>query len=273
MARSTSLFDNDDVFLHIKYRCNGMLPEQVYRAIYDTAAAAPLGSFVEVGTAHGAATVCLALGRTQSGNAGSGTIYSIEKIVGGSREAYGTFDDNLSAIRSNLSYFDVHQDVTLLIGDVEDVANQIPPEAPISLLMLDADGRIDRDFALFYNRVLPGAPIIIDDYADLALLSRRSRKTVRVDIKQRLAFNLVNYFVGKGLLRETKIMGATFFGQKPRSQRASLELDLNDILRIYRQFVFVDASFVGPRERWRRGIARFVRRFPPLYFGIKKMLS
>jgi hypothetical protein len=166
----------------------------------------------------------------------------------------------------------VDQDVRLLIGDVEEMASQIPSEPPISLLMLDADGRIDRDFSLFYNYVTPGGTIIIDNYADLALLGRPKGRVARVDLKKTLAFNLVNYFCTKGLRRRKKIMGARFFAEKPAALRTPAELDLEEILRIYRQLVFVDASFPAVGERSRRALAPLVRRFPPLYFGLKKML-
>lgn len=273
MREFSELPVSDDTFLRIKWRCNGMLHEEVYRAIYEAAASAAAGNFVEVGTAHGAATVCLALGKRNGAAGGDGTVYSVDKIVGGSREDYGTFEENLELIRKNLSYFGVDQDVRLLIGDVEEVASQIPSEPPISLLMLDADGRIDRDFSLFYNHVTPGGTIIIDDYADLALLGRPKGRVARVDLKQTLAFNLVNYFCTKGLLHRKKVMGATFFAEKPAALRTPVELDLDDILRIYRQLVFVDASFPGVGERSQRALGRLVRRFPPLYFRMKKMLG
>jgi hypothetical protein len=61
MHQSSELPLSDDTFLRIKWRCNGMLHEEIYRAIYEAAAPAAAGNFVEVDTAHGAATVCLVL--------------------------------------------------------------------------------------------------------------------------------------------------------------------------------------------------------------------
>jgi hypothetical protein len=95
----------------------------------------------------------------------------------------------------------------------------------------------------------------------------------RVDLKQRLAFNLVNYFASKGLLDRKAVMGATFFAEKPAAVQGPVEFDLDEILRIYRQLVFVDASFLGLGERSRRALARIARRSPPLYFLLKKMFG
>lgn len=45
----------------IKQKCNGMLSAEMYHRIYEYAAKAPAGNFIEIGAAHGAATVCLGL--------------------------------------------------------------------------------------------------------------------------------------------------------------------------------------------------------------------
>lgn len=64
-----------------------MLPVEVYQRLYEAALAAPDRNLVEVGCAHGAGTVCLAAGLRDSGR--EGRVYTFEKIVGGTREAYG----------------------------------------------------------------------------------------------------------------------------------------------------------------------------------------
>jgi predicted O-methyltransferase YrrM len=178
-------WDERDFFLYIKWRCNGMLHERVYEAIYEAAASAGEGVFLEVGTAHAAATVCLALGKRHGKYVPDDKIYSVEKIIGGSRSRYGGVEENLAIIRDNLSHFGVDEQVELLIGDVEQVANLVPAAQGISLLMLDADGHIDRDFFLFYNSVNPGGRIIIDDYADAGRLARTRGRKVKVSLKHR----------------------------------------------------------------------------------------
>ena len=95
----------------VRKACNGMLPLHVYERIFETAKTSSGTTFLEVGTAHAAGTVCLALGLQASGRAGK--VYTFEKILGGSRERYGDYDENIAIIRNNLAEFGVADTVEL----------------------------------------------------------------------------------------------------------------------------------------------------------------
>ena len=97
----------------VRKRCNGMLSSAIYEKIHETAKSAPNGSFIEVGVAHGAATVALA-----SALSTPGIVYSFEKIIGGSREQFGGFEENKRIITGNIRVFGLEKKVQFAFGDV-----------------------------------------------------------------------------------------------------------------------------------------------------------
>ena len=246
----------------VKSKCNGMLPVSVYQEIYDTACACPGICFVEVGTAHAAATVCLA--RALKDTNRSGKVYSFEKILGGSREQYGDVERNIEIIRGNIDHFGVSDYVELIIGDVRECADRVPSRAEIGLLLLDADGCIDRDFEIFYDRVKSGGAVVIDDVQDRVILTRNGWRGLnfkyRIDQKHRLSHEFLSLFQSKGLIDRGSFCGeATWHGKKLDATMADVTRE--EILAVYRRLVFADAerSFIP----FRPALGRFVRRALP----------
>lgn len=226
----------------VKRRCNGMLPSSVYQRIHDTAAAARITTFVEVGTAHAAATVSMALGLKDSGRAGR--IYTFERGKGGSRVEYGGVDENTRIIRANLEHFGVSDIVELLVGDVSDLSSRVPADGEIGLLMLDADGRIDRDISLFYDRVVKGGPVIIDDVVDEVRLYRTRGGRYAIDQKLKIAHRLLEVMIKSGLLSSGQIVSETYFGEK--LDKASLDVPPEAVLNAYRGLIFSEAAITKP---------------------------
>jgi predicted O-methyltransferase YrrM len=252
-------------FAQIKRTANGMLAPEVYRAIYETASAVQSGNALEVGTAHGAGTICMALGLETAGN--PGRVITIDKIEGGSRDAFGSVEDNIKIIESNFARFGVADRIDLHVGSAGEIASQLPQDLRLGLLMLDADGAIDRDFALFYNSLLPGAPIIIDDYKpDFVRLYRNGRR-VRTDQKRRLTALLVDYFEGQGLLERSQLINETWFGRKPAGVAQDITFDFQGIACIYRNLTFVEGMLHNPISEL---AAILIRRFPTLHAALKK---
>jgi len=243
----------------VKKCCNGMLPPDVYQAIYDAARNAPEPVFVEVGTAHGASTVSLAMGLRDSGR--KGKVFSFEKIVGGSREAFGDVEENIKIIERNLAVFGVEDLVHLTIGDVVDTADIVPKEERIGLLCLDADGAIDRDFGLFFNQLVPSAPIIIDDVRDSTRVNLIGRVGInarlKIDQKHKLTFRLMELFRNYNLVDDGVVLGFdTWVGRKGTGQWA--ELREAEMLEVYRSLTFSEAkvSLIPARKNLGRALRR-----------------
>jgi hypothetical protein len=154
----------------------------------------------------------------------------------------------------------------------------VPADAQISVLMLDADGRIDRDFLYFLNRVVPNGAIIIDDCVDRVRLHAEGRSQYRIDLKMRLTYLLTRYMTSKGIISEGLILGDTYFCNKICTGMVTLNLE--EILAVYRELVFSQSSmtplslmrerfvkvfaFVGPKLLQRMRVVYRRRIKPPV---------
>lgn len=246
----------------VRNQCNGMLSERVYQRIYETARDAPSGSFVEVGAAHGAGTVTLAHA-LRDGGRHNAKVYSFEKIVGGSREKFGDFEQNRKIIEDNISKFDLTDTIEMIFGDVGAEHVRVAADEPISLLMLDADGRLDRDFGFFFDRLAPSAPIIIDDvscHVRAKCLSKTfETHHLRIDQKHRISDLLVGLFRHHGLI-EGEMVDSTFFGYKRGGMFAGPVAA--EVISCYHELVFADVAYEavpgGIGGMCKRSIARML---------------
>lgn len=257
---------------YVKRRCNGMLSEKVYRKIYDTARMSEGGVFVEVGTAHAAATVCLALGLKDSGH--EGVVYTIDKMEGGSRVKYGGRETNIGIARDNLSHFGVDHLVELCVGDVNEEVKRVPPGAELTLLLLDADGQIDRDFDHFYDRLATGSPVIIDDVEDVVRIKKSGRDRRVVDLKMKLSYELVRLYVNHGYLDTGVIVGNTYFGTALNPDRVR---GLDSLVgAVYRDIIVSDTRVVNmfsPSQVFRRALLGLLGRSVTLQRTKRWLLS
>jgi predicted O-methyltransferase YrrM len=232
MAQQPSQPDFDEIAI----RCSGMLAPSIYQRIYEMARETAGDLIVEIGTAKGAATVALALGLRDAGK--RGRVISFDR--GRQRSGRGDPHAYQEEVERNLRHFGVEDYVDLVVGEVNKTADAVPPSAKICMLMLDADGAIDRDLGHFFGRVVPGGSIVIDDCADLVRVRRVDLSTSRIDAKMRLTYLLLSYLKDKHFLTEGMQIKDTYFGQKLRDFPDG-QLDRDDILEIYRQLVFTSA--------------------------------
>ncbi|WP_395397556.1 class I SAM-dependent methyltransferase [Novosphingobium sp. BL-8A] len=223
-----------ELFSELIETCDGMLPPQVYARIYQTAQRG--GLIVEVGTALGAATVALALGLKHSGRAGH--VFTFDPMTGGPRRSVGSAEKRIARIRQNLAHYGVTDLVTITPHDLCGGLSALP-DGPVSVLMLDADGRIDRDLEILNDRLVRDCSLIIDDVADLVRVKRRGA-VYRIDSKMRLSWLLTNKLIASGSLSTGQKLVDTYFGQLT-GDRARL-IEPADALDAYRQLVFQNAS-------------------------------
>lgn len=235
MVERSSLPDFEDIAV----RCSGMLAPAIYRRLYEAAFAAPDGCIVEIGTAGGAATVSLALGLQHAGK--SGRVITVDR--GRPRTGGGDPASYRDRVTANLTHYGVEDRVELVVGEAADAVAAVPASASISVLMIDADGAIDRDLRAFFDRVVPGGDIIIDDCVDLVRLRRTGLFGVRIDAKMRLTHLLLSYFKQEGFLSQGTQIKGTYFGKKVLEfPQGGISPDA--ILDIYRQLIFSSGRLV-----------------------------
>lgn len=241
-----------------------MLPTRVYHRLYEEARKAGEGLLVEVGTAHGAGTVCLARGVREQRTEGAAAVHTFEKIVGGSREKYGGVEENIRIIEDNFRRFGVEETVQLHVGDVREKHDAIPGDARICLMLLDSDGCIDRDFRLFYDRLKPGGSIVIDDYDDKVIARKICDGRRFVDQKLKLTKGLVDLLVAKRFLEpDFELVGQTVFARKPNKAKSITNLSFAAVTEVYRSLVFARSKDVSLRGRMKKRLLNLARRqFP-----------
>ncbi len=252
-------------FQKLKRNAHGMLSPSVYKYIYETVCNAPDGDIVEVGTAHGASSIVMALGIKKAGR--KGHVYTIDKIEGGSRDRYGDLETNKQIIHGNFNDYNLSNNITLHIGTSDEIAPILPKDFSIAVLMLDADGAIDRDLALFYNLLVPGGVIIIDD-CNPDIYINRKKIGVFIDQKHKLTYKLVSYFEGQGLFKKTTLMNDTYFAIKPISQTENIDFSKFDVLPIYRSLIFAEGKLHNPVAE---AIGHITQRFPVVHDCLKAL--
>jgi hypothetical protein len=194
-----------------------LLSPEVYREIFRSLEAVHGLDCVEIGGAAGAGSIAAAWGLSNGEN--DAHLIVVEKCEGGSRAAFGGRNENLERIESNFRTFGVHNKIKLfpheLTWDNREEVLALVDTPKIGALILDADGRIDRDFRIFWPRLEVHAPIIIDDYKNEPEFCPRSKIMPDGGIKKVLTYRLVNQFSRWGLFKLDRAMGSTLFGHKP----------------------------------------------------------
>lgn len=224
-----------ELFSELIATCDGMLSPQVYARIQETAQRG--GLIVEVGTALGAATIALALGLKSSGKPGH--VFSFDPMTGGPRLSVKSPAQRIARIQDSLARYGVSDLVTITPHDLASGLAVLPVEETISVLMLDADGRIDRDLETLQGRLAPNCALIIDDVADRVRVKRRG-STYRIDSKMRLSWLLTNMLIASGKLSTGQRLVETYFGELTTDP--AQVMDPHEALAVYRQLVFQSAS-------------------------------
>ena len=257
--------------LAVKKKANGMLSIDVYQEMYHLAKKVEQNTTIlEIGTAHGAGSISLALG-----SQGKNKVTSIDKITGGSRDKFGTLEENKAIIKNNFKYFGVEKVIDFYIGTSTEIASHLPEELKISMLVIDADGAIDRDFELFYNKLLPGSTIIIDDYSNYVRI-KKDKKNTLIDQKFRLTHMLVSFMEHANLLKKNKIIDSTYFGIKPQNQKGDINFSQYDFRPIYRNLTFANTQSLNFTSNIKTNIIELVSCFalklsPKLYNRLRSI--
>ncbi len=225
-------------FNAIKKSCHGMMRPEVYEKIYDTALYTKGKCIVEIGTAHGAATICLAKALQDSGRS-DGIVYTFDTFTRTNRKEFDKTTDHYAFVLKKFEEFGVSNNIKAIKGNIKETHLELSNDERITLLMLDSDGQIDRDFQFFYNQIEPGGSLIIDDMADRVRVSDKITH-YRIDQKHKLTYHLTNSAEKFGLIEKTDMEYQTWFGIKLNSKVD--QWPKTKILSAYRELVFGKAN-------------------------------
>lgn len=233
--RKENRYEKTGIISGSKKVTSGYLAPEVYREIYQTALESPEGMIVDIGPAQGGSTISLGLAAKDSGR--KGKIYSIDVFQkSAALKSYDNVEENVVNLYENVEHYGLKDFVEVRVVGRDDTMLTKEME-PVSVLFIDADGAIDRDFEAFYNRLLPGAGIIIDDCENVINLQAKTRflkwqtkmqeecflKSLGLsDLesytplgKQYTTYQFVSYLKKNGYIEETKNMNGTIFARKP----------------------------------------------------------
>ncbi len=244
-------------FESLKTDVNGQLSAAAYHRLSECASQADEGIMVDVGAAQGATSISIGVGIKQPKTT---TLYSIDRCHGSrALPSLSRVDQesNLATLKNHLQQYGVLGHTRVLCGALSDVAQDIPADREITLLCIDADGCIDRDMRLLYDRLAPGAHLIFDDYHDrinshgqrlldytaseLENYEAHSRKCQKWAAHQSVSdhtplgkdysiVRFVDQLVTSGCLTKSCVLDGVWFGQKP-VDAASLDTEALQLVR------------------------------------------
>lgn len=216
-------------FSKLKADCNGMLSAHVYEQLFYHARNTGPGSIVEIGAAHGAGTIAMALGLKDAGS--TNRVVAIEKGEGGSRSKYGSKNENIEILRNNIREWGVSDRIDVVPKHLErgaELPGSIADNLPVSLLCIDADGYLDRDFELLYDHLLPGAIVVIDDYSPQKDYQPQTGRYPLGGGKQYRTFCYANLLIDEGYLTRYRLIDDTLFAVKPYTD-PTFDLDTTQV--------------------------------------------
>ena len=213
--------ETDRLLERVRSEAHGKLSPAAYRRLYESAAAIGGGTIVEIGTSQGAATIAMALGAKAAGL--DFRIVTLDAHFVGTRPRAATESEKKAIVRRGFEAFGVSGRIDMVIGKVEELV-EIADPCDIPLLLIDADGRIDRDLAALWRRLRPGCAIVIDDCDDQIYIHRRGRR-LHIDQKHRITHMLIAALIDAGLLVPDGAVGQTSWFRKGEAPGGAGEIE------------------------------------------------
>ncbi len=239
-----------EFFIKLKETTNGMLAASIYRKMYKLSLEQCRGPIIDIGVGQGPSSIVFALGVAHSGRSDKVHVidqfeqvrvgphkYSMTDLPDGCREA------NTEVFKNHMKAYGVEGITDVHPGRTDEVHGDFGEDVMADILSIDADGNIDRDFALYFDKVLLGGWIIVDDYADFIDRTGRSNLERFSDMntsqvrakwagmssldrrrtlgKHLLIYILANAIEATGAIVKKQVMGSTAFYVKTSSRKFS----------------------------------------------------
>ena len=174
VSGSGAILDDEPDFERIKKTAYGLMSPENYRDLYRYARSVSEGEILEIGPARGASTIALALAAKRNKD--------IKQIVcvdtfreSWSLKTWDNMEENIRDLKEHLSAFECRDLVHIMVAGHEDVG--LIEQFPISMMFIDADGALDRDFPKYYHMLSPGALVVVDDCKSTLNTHAKSRNT------------------------------------------------------------------------------------------------
>lgn len=233
-----------EIHSHLEHhlrKVNALLPLPTYVKLYELVKKTKPNQIIEIGTAHGACTIVMALACKD--NQISTKIRSIDVFeqrthIPSSRKRFGSKAENVKIVETHFRNSCVENLIELFVGTSEEYFEQNSNPPCYDLVILDADGRIDRDLLFLLPALRNGTILMIDDLDGFPQVSRPLTKTM-VDLKHVITKSIVDQMLSDNLLRKIDIFGNTGFFEVVNSHNWTEKNIKNLALKSYRELVFI----------------------------------
>lgn len=257
------------LFGRVRRVAAGYLGANVYREIWSSARRAPAGFFVDIGPGQGGSTISLGLAAKKRSD--GSRVLTFDRFAGSAAMLHGDHvEQNVHQLRRNLRRFRVEEWVKIHVVPKHTPETIIQDGRSISVLFIDADGALDRDFLALYKWLAPGASVIVDDfdprvnkqgkkllgYSDdelQRLLERKGASSLEMLLpfgKHHTTWLFVTILLKHELLFVDKLIGNTVFLRvpDPRPSHFSQEL-LESEFALLRQYIYQSFEHVRSLRR------------------------
>lgn len=222
---------------------DALLPTEVYSELYKIVVKTKPNIILEVGTAHGGATIAMALGaQSNNKNCKIFTIDTFESLddIPSSRAKFGSKIANTEIVERNFANAGVSDLIELFVGRSEEFPSE-KKLSKIDVLMLDADGRIDRDLILYKDYLRDDTVIIIDDISGGPKLSH-SLGNFSIDLKHVAVESLLKQLTTNQIIHVDYVVKNTAICRPIRPDEWTCEMLMHHAIVAYRNLVFTKIS-------------------------------
>ncbi|RYY02201.1 MAG: hypothetical protein EOO53_14295 [Gammaproteobacteria bacterium] len=196
---ATDEMSRKNFFRHLAIACDGMLAPCVYEEIFFLASTLTEKNILEIGTASGASSIAAGIGLHFSEP--KGKVITIDKHTGGSRAKYFSAEESLQIVRKNIRAWNLDEIVFPVVAKSGDQINT-GFNGPIDMMILDADGKINRDILQWKDYCVSDLLLVIDDCENLIRIIEDSPNHWKIDCKKYLTWKLFNLYVDAGIFSD-----------------------------------------------------------------------
>lgn len=246
---------------------DALFDPRTYRWLYQIVVEINPRIILEIGTAHGAATIVMGIAakslETNFYILTIDVLKSRDNILS-SRSRYGDENINAEIIRNNFLREGLSGHIDLFVGTSQDYFESRPALVKYDLVLIDADGRIDRDLSLLIDFLREGTTIIFDDY-DRSVNMIKFGGLKYLDLKHLSTSHLADAFINTNLLKlvDSSESGATIRCEVTNYEKWTAEKIASLAVVAYGKNIFIPI----PRGWW------FSQTFPQFQARSQRVLG
>lgn len=230
-------------YLKIKLKyVDALLPMSVYSKLYMLVKSERPSNILEIGTAHGAGTIAMALSCVDndiSCHIDTIDVFEESEQIPSSRSKFGDKNKNVEIVKEHFQKSGVDAIIKVFVGTSDLFFSSKIIEKKYDFVVIDADGRIDRDLIHLQPFLRKSSIIVIDDIDGSPQMQNPLGK-MRIDLKHVITRKLVNAMIENDLIAELYHWDKTGVYRAKDPAKWKAERIHIIALNCYRELIFVN---------------------------------